>query len=40
MRMDAPVTEFDSGLWRGLVDYVTVHGKDNIKVKFRDGTRI
>ena len=38
--MDAPITEFDSGLWCGLVDYVTVYGRDNIKVKFKDGTEI
>ena len=38
--MDAPITEFDSGLWCGLVDCVTVYGRDNIKVKFKDGTEI
>ena len=38
--MDAPITEFDSGLWCGLVDYVTVYGRDSIKVKFKDGTEI
>ena len=38
--MDAPITKFDSELWRGLVDYVTVYGKDSTKVKFKDGTEI
>jgi len=38
--MDAPITEFDRGLWCGLVDYVTVYDRDNIKVKFKDGTEI
>ena len=38
--MDAPITEFDSGLWCGLVDCVTVYSRDNIKVKFKDGTEI
>ena len=38
--MDAPITEFDSGLWCGLVDCVTVYGRDNIKVRFKDGTEI
>ena len=28
--MDAPITEFDSGLWCGLVDYVTVYGDKGV----------
>ena len=38
--MDAPISEFDSGLWCGLVDCATVYGRDSIKVKFKDGTEI
>ena len=34
------ITEFDTGLWCGLVDYMTVYSRDNIKVKFKDGTEI
>ena len=38
--MDAPITVFDSGLWFALVDYVTVYGRDILKMKFKDGTEI
>ena len=38
--MDAPITEFDSGLWCVLVDCMTVYDRDDIKVKFKDGTEI
>ena len=39
-KMDAPITEFDSGIWCGLVDCVMVYGRDDIKVTFKDGTEI
>lgn len=39
-RMGSFITEFDSGLWSDLVDYITVFDKNNIKVTFRDGTEI
>ena len=29
--------EFDAGMWCGLVDHVTVTGKDNIVFTFKNG---
>ena len=37
---DTVVTEFDAGLWGTLVDFMTVYGKDDIGVTFKDGTEI
>lgn len=37
---DAALTEFDEGLWGTLVDYMTVYGKGDIGVRFKDGTEI
>lgn len=37
---DAAVREFDEGLWMTLVDFMTVYGKDDIGVTFKDGTEI
>lgn len=37
---DGGLTEFDEGLGGTLVDYMTVYGKGNIGVTFRDGTEI
>ena len=34
------VESFDKNLWCGLVDYVTVYTKDDIRVTFRNGTEI
>ena len=34
------VMEFDEGLWGTLVDFMTVYGKDDIGVTFKDGTEI
>ena len=34
------VTEFDETLWYALVDYVTVHGKEDVRFTFKDGTEI
>ena len=34
------IQEFDERLWCNLVDFITVHGKDDIRVTFRDGTEI
>ncbi len=34
------ITEFDGVLWSGLVKYVTVYSKEDIRMKFRDGTEI
>ena len=37
---DSALTEFDDGLWGTLVDFMTVYGKGDIGVTFRDGTEI
>jgi FtsZ-binding cell division protein ZapB len=34
------IGEFDERLWCSLLDYITVYGKDDIKVTFKDGTEI
>lgn len=34
------ITEFDGSLWAGLVDFVTVYNKEDIRVTFKDGTEI
>lgn len=34
------ITEFDTDLWSGLVDFITVYAKDDVKVTFKDGTEI
>ena len=33
-------TEFDTGLWSALVDFITVKSKDDVTVTFRDGMEI
>ena len=37
---DKVITEFDSDLWCGLVDCLTVYAKDDVRVTFKDGTKI
>ena len=37
---DGLITEFDSGLWGTMVDYVTVGRKKEMVFTFRDGTEI
>ena len=32
--------EFDGDLWSGLVDFVTVYSKEDIRVTFKDETEI
>jgi len=34
------IGKFDERLWCSLVDYITVNGKDDIRVTFKDGTEI
>mgnify|MGYP003482648627 FL=1 len=34
------LTEFDGSLWAGLVDNITVYGKEDMRVTFKDGTVI
>jgi len=37
---DEVLTEFDSELWCGLVDFITVYAKGDVRVTFKDGTEI
>ena len=37
---EAALSEFDEGLWGTVVDFMTVYGKGDIGVTFRDGTEI
>jgi hypothetical protein len=34
------VTEYETYLWHGMVDFVTVYGKDDILFTMKDGTQI
>ena len=34
------VDTFDTALWCGLVDFVTVHGKDDVRFTFKNGQEI
>ena len=34
------ITEFDIHLWHGLVEFVTVYSKDDIRFTMKDGTEI
>jgi site-specific DNA recombinase len=38
--LDGMVTEFDQMLWVSLVDFVTVYGKNDVHITFKDGTEI
>ena len=35
-----PIKEYDESLWNSLVECVTIYGKDDIRVTFRDGTEV
>lgn len=37
---DGLMTEFDPLLWNSLVDYITVYGKEEIRVSFKNGINI
>ena len=37
---DGLVTKFQTNLWCGLVDFVTVHSADNVRITFRNGMEI
>ena len=34
------ITDFDEHAWNTLAEAITVHGKDNLVVRFRDGSEI
>lgn len=40
LRSREPLTEFRETNWLAMVDYITVHSKDDIRVTFKDGTEI
>ncbi|MGL5972729.1 MAG: zinc ribbon domain-containing protein, partial [Oscillospiraceae bacterium] len=39
-KQNTVVTEFTTDLWCSLVDFVTVHSKDDVRISFKDGTEI
>jgi hypothetical protein len=39
-KLDGLVTEFTDELWYSLVDHATVHGKEDVRVMFRNGVEI
>jgi len=39
-KQDKAVTEFDEGLWISMVESVTVYGKDDVRVEFKNGMRV
>jgi len=38
--MEDTVEEFNEGMWVGLLDFITVYSKEDIRVTFKDGTEI
>ena len=40
LRSREPLTEFRETDWLAMVDYITVHSKDDIRVTFKDGIEI
>ena len=40
LRSREPLTEFRETDWLAMVDYITVHSKNDIRVTFKDGTEI
>jgi uncharacterized protein YydD (DUF2326 family) len=39
-KQEGLLAEFDDDLWCSLVDYVSVHNKDDMRFVFKDGTEI
>lgn len=37
---DRAVTEFDEGLWISMVECMTVYGKDDVRVEFKNGSSV
>ena len=37
---DGVLEEFDERLWGSMVEYMTVYGKGDIRVTFKDGTEV
>ena len=40
LRSREPLTDFRETDWLAMVDYITVHKKNDIRVTFKDGTEI
>lgn len=40
LRSREPLTEFRDTDWLAMVDYITVHSKNDVRVTFKDGTEI
>ena len=40
LRSREPLTEFRETDWLAMVDYITVHSKNDTRVTFKDGTEI
>ena len=39
-KQETVLEEFDEGLWGTLVDFITVHSKEDVRVTFKDGTEV
>jgi len=39
-KQDGLISEFDEGLWHGLMEYATVHSFEDVRFTFKDGTEI
>ncbi|MCM1345322.1 MAG: recombinase family protein [Muribaculaceae bacterium] len=39
-RQQDTLAEFDEGLWCGLVDFITVYSREDVRVTFKDGSEI
>ena len=40
LKAQEPIKEYDESLWNSLIEYVTIYGKNDIRVTFRDGTEV
>lgn len=40
LRSQKLIKGFDARLWGSLVDFITVYSKEDIRVTFKDGTKI
>lgn len=39
-KQETVLEEFDDGLWGTLVDFMTVHSREDVRVTFKDGTEV
>ena len=40
LKTQMSIKEYDESLWNSLIECVTIYGKDDIRVTFRDGTEV